>query len=132
MSSTNYKIGLYVRVSTKEQSENPEGSIKNQKQRLLEEVSRKNEKESFGEVVQIYCDEGYSAKDTNRPGYQAMFRDVRAKGIDMVMTSELSRISRNLKDFCLFWEEIKTQKCKLISSLQIPSSFVKRRSHVSE
>jgi DNA invertase Pin-like site-specific DNA recombinase len=115
MSSTNYKIGLYVRVSTKEQAENPEGSIKNQKQRLLEEVSRKNEKESFGEVVQIYSDEGLSAKDTKRQGYQAMFRDVRAKRIDMVMTSELSRISRNLKDFCLFWDEIKTQKCGLIS-----------------
>lgn len=115
MKGSNFKIGLYVRVSTKEQAENPEGSIKNQKQRLLEEVSRKNEKEDFGKVVHIYCDEGLSAKDTKRPAYQKMLRDIRAKKINMIMTSELSRISRNLKDFCLFWDELKSFKCGLIS-----------------
>ncbi len=115
MKDSNYKIGLYVRVSTKEQAENPEGSIKNQKQRLLEEVSRKNEKEFFGKVVHIYCDEGLSAKDTKRPAYQNMLRDIRAKKINMIMTSELSRISRNLKYFCLFWDELKSFKCGLIS-----------------
>jgi DNA invertase Pin-like site-specific DNA recombinase len=34
MINKNYKIALYVRVSTDEQAENPEGSIKNQQQRL--------------------------------------------------------------------------------------------------
>ena len=32
--SENYRIGLYVRVSTEEQAKNLEGSIKNQQERL--------------------------------------------------------------------------------------------------
>ncbi len=39
---TSFRIGLYLRVSTEEQAENPEGSIKNQEQRLREFVRLKN------------------------------------------------------------------------------------------
>ena len=103
MSKSFYKIGLYLRVSTKEQAEQPEGSLKNQKQRLREEVDRKNKIESFGEIIQIYCDEGLSAKDTKRPAYQKMLADIRAGRVNMIMSAELSRISRNLRDFCNLW-----------------------------
>ena len=45
-----FKIGLYVRVSTEEQAENPEGSIKNQEERLREFVKLKTLVSPFGEI----------------------------------------------------------------------------------
>ena len=56
-----YKCAIYTRVSTEEQAENPEGSIKNQEQRLREFVRLKNSVESFGEVVAVFSDPGVSA-----------------------------------------------------------------------
>lgn len=38
----NYKIALYIRVSTEEQAESPEGSIRNQEDRLKEAIAYKN------------------------------------------------------------------------------------------
>ena len=70
MKNKNYKIGLYIRVSTEEQAENPEGSIKSQECRLKEFVNHKNSHEPFGEIIDLYCDAGISAKDTNRPAFQ--------------------------------------------------------------
>jgi DNA invertase Pin-like site-specific DNA recombinase len=48
-----YRCGIYVRVSTEEQAENPEGSIKNQEQRLREFVKLKQLVGSFGEVSAV-------------------------------------------------------------------------------
>ncbi len=38
----NFKIAAYIRVSTQEQAENPEGSIKNQKERIIQTVKLRN------------------------------------------------------------------------------------------
>ena len=37
-----FRIAIYTRVSTEEQAENPEGSIKNQEQRIREFIKLKN------------------------------------------------------------------------------------------
>lgn len=49
----NYRIGIYIRVSTEEQAENPEGSIKNQEQRLRESIIWRNHSSSFGELAGV-------------------------------------------------------------------------------
>ena len=46
----NFKIALYIRVSTEEQAENPEGSIRNQEHRLREAIAYKNRSGNFGEI----------------------------------------------------------------------------------
>jgi site-specific DNA recombinase len=72
-----FKIGAYIRVSTQEQAENPEGSIKNQKERIIQTVKLKNMEGNFGEIVHFYTDSGLSGKDTNRPELQRLLKDVR-------------------------------------------------------
>lgn len=47
LKNQNYKIALYIRVSTEEQVENPEGSIISQEQRLREAVEFRNRSETF-------------------------------------------------------------------------------------
>ena len=79
--SSPHKIALYVRVSTEEQAQNPEGSIKSQEQRLRQYIDYKNSEASFGSVVSVYIDRAKSGKDTNRPELQKLLRSIRNKEI---------------------------------------------------
>lgn len=110
-----YKIGLYLRVSTEEQASTPEGSIKSQECRLQEFVKHKNSFENFGEVIDIYCDAGISAKDTNRPEFQRMMNDIRSEKINMILITELSRLTRSIKDFAVLVEMLEELNCKIHS-----------------
>ncbi len=113
--SGNYKICLYIRVSTEEQAENPEGSIKSQECRLREFVKHKNSFESFGEIVEVYCDAGISAKDTNRPAFQKMMDDIKSGKINMVLITELSRLTRSIRDFANLVELFDELGCQIYS-----------------
>lgn len=105
------KIGLYIRVSTEEQAENPEGSIKNQEERLKEAVKFKNFDQSFGEIKGIFIDRAKSGKDTNRSELQRLLAAIRAREVDYVMVTELSRISRNMRDFSEIWDMMQKVGC---------------------
>lgn len=115
LKNKNFKIALYIRVSTEEQAENPEGSLKNQEQRLREAVAYRNRQSSFGEIAGIYIDAGISAKDMNRPRLQEMLRDIRLGNINLVLVTELSRLSRNNRDFLSMWDMMHDQKCSFMS-----------------
>ncbi len=110
-----YKIGLYIRVSTEEQAENPEGSIRNQEDRLRQSVSYKNSQGNFGEIRGVFIDPGISAKDMRRPKLQELLRAVRAQEIDLVMVTELSRLSRNSRDFIEMWDMMRAHGCRFSS-----------------
>lgn len=110
-----YKIALYVRVSTEEQAENPEGSVKNQEQRLREAVSYRNRNSSFGEIAGVYIDAGISAKDMKRPKLQEMLRAIRNSEVNLVMVTELSRLSRNNRDFLGMWDMMHEHGCRFMS-----------------
>lgn len=86
----NFKIALYVRVSTEEQAENPEGSIRNQEERLREFVKLKNMVSPFGEIRKVFTDAGISAKDMNRPAFQRLLRKIEDREINLVLVTELS------------------------------------------
>ncbi len=110
-----FRIAIYTRVSTEEQAENPEGSIKNQEQRLREYVNLKNLVEPFGEITTVYSDPGVSAKDMKRPAFQKMLRAIENHEIDLVLVTELSRFSRSTKDFALLQDFLKEHDCKFMS-----------------
>ncbi len=44
-------------------------------------------------------DEGFSGKNTNRPSFREMMRDVKNGSLDAVMVYKLDRISRNVQEF---------------------------------
>ncbi len=110
-----HKIALYVRVSTEEQAQSPEGSIKNQEERLKRAVKEKLEDGNNAEIVGVFVDPGRSGKDTNRPELQKMLTAIRRKEINLVMVTELSRLSRNTKDFCEMWEFFQEHDCEFNS-----------------
>lgn len=112
---TDLKIALYIRVSTEEQAENPEGSIKNQEQRLRDAVKYRNTYSNFGNIVAVYTDAGISAKDMKRPQLQEMLKSVKRGEVDLIMVTELSRLSRNIRDFLSMWDLMKEYDCRFMS-----------------
>ena len=110
-----HKIGFYIRVSTEEQAENPEGSIRNQEERLKTAVKLRNLDGNFGEIAGVYVDRGKSGKDTNRSELQRLLADIQQGSISLVMVSDLSRLSRSIRDFCEMWEMMKACGCSFQS-----------------
>jgi site-specific DNA recombinase len=86
------KVALYIRVSTEEQAK--EGfSISAQKQRLSDYASSQGWK-----VVESFIDDGYSAKDLNRPNVQKMIKGIEKKQFDVVLVYRLDRLVRSVID----------------------------------
>lgn len=112
----NFQVGVYLRVSTEDQSKIVNGSIECQFQRIKSYIDLKNIHEiNWGKLTETYLDEGYSAKDTNRPAYRKMLADIRDKKINFILISDLSRLSRNISDFCKFMEELQRHHVKFLS-----------------
>lgn len=110
------KVGIYIRVSSEEQARIQEGSLVSQRQRLEEYVKTQNQnKRGWGDIVDIYCDEAKSAKDMNRPEFQRLLRDIKNGRVNLILATELSRLSRSIKDFCHVWDFLKEHKAKFIS-----------------
>ncbi len=111
-----HKIGAYVRVSSEEQALVVEGSIQSQQYRLKMHVNHRNETEgTWGRIIEFYIDEGYSAGSTKRPAYQRMMTDLRSNKIDMVLITDLSRLSRDISDFSNFVKETESLGVKFLS-----------------
>lgn len=57
--------------------------------------------EARGEAFLLYKDKGFSGKNTNRPEFQNLMRDIKSgsKGITKVIVYKLDRISRSILDF---------------------------------
>ncbi len=110
------RVALYVRVSTEEQARIQDGSLVSQRKRLEEYVEGQLRRDSsWGNVVDIYCDEGKSAKDLNRPEFQRLLNDVRLGRVNLILATELSRMSRSIRDFCDIWDLFKKHNTNFIT-----------------
>lgn len=56
--------------------------------------------------IAVYEDEGFSAKNTDRPRFQQMLRDMRERSPDWLVCYRLDRISRSVSDFSALIEEL--------------------------
>ncbi len=110
------RIAAYIRVSTEEQAKIVDGSLVSQRKRMEEYIENQNKRESnWGSLVDVYVDEAKSGKDLNRAEFQRMVEDIRMGRINLVLATELSRLSRSIKDFCGLVDFFKEHKVKLIT-----------------
>ena len=58
------------------------------------------------ENIFVYEDEGFSAKNTDRPRFQQMLRDIPLKRPGYIVCYRLDRISRSVSDFSALIEEL--------------------------
>ncbi len=60
-------------------------------------------------------DEGFSGKNTKRPSFQELMRDVRKNELDVVMVYKLDRISRNVREFSTMYEAFEEHGVAFVS-----------------
>lgn len=105
---TKKKAALYVRVSTRYQVD--KDSLPFQRKKLKEYC-----KLMGIDDFQIFEDDGYSAKNTDRPRFQEMMNRVRMGEFSHIIVWKVDRISRNLLDFAAMYEELKDHRVTFIS-----------------
>jgi site-specific DNA recombinase len=108
------RVAFYVRVSTERQAQVQEGSLKNQQQMLAAELKRRNSGQIWGKLVGSYVDGGFSGKNIERPEFKRLLADVENGTVNAIFFTELSRLSRSLRDFLNIFEFTQEHKCDLI------------------
>ena len=74
--------------------------------------------ETHGQPYQTYTDKGFSGKNTNRPDFECMMRDIRAGRIKRVIVYKLNRISRSILDFANMMEVFQEYDVEFVSSTE--------------
>lgn len=90
-----WKVAIYARVSTdkKEQSESIPAQVDGLKTWLIEKS--RDDKENIYNLVEVYEDQGFSGSNFERDSFIRMKEDIDKGKINMVLTRDLSRFSRN-------------------------------------
>lgn len=99
----------YVRVSTDEQAIDGY-SIEEQ----IESIQKWCKDNGHPPAV-IYVDDGYSAKDLNRPDVKRLLEDIKLKKYDISVTTKLNRLSRKLIDILNIIDLMEKFNCGYVS-----------------
>ena len=101
--------GIYARFSTEMQRES---SIEDQIRRGRELIARAGGDPSTAEIFPDYAVSGASLV---RPGFEAMMRAVAEKRIGVIVTEDISRISRDFADAAMIFKRLQFLDVPLIS-----------------
>ena len=104
-------VAIYVRVSTGYQVD--KDSLPFQKKEL--KAYCKHILHVDMSRVEIFEDAGRSGKNTKRPAYERMMQKVRAGLVSHVLVYKIDRISRNLVDFSLMYDDFKYNRVTFVS-----------------
>lgn len=72
-------------------------------------------KASANEKIKEYQDRGYSGRNTDRPAFQTLLRDVRADKVSKLYVYRLDRFSRSIADFGQLWNVLKEHNVEFVS-----------------
>jgi len=121
-----HKVGIYVRLSKESVYDEESLSIENQKFILMKHV-----RDNGWELVDIYCDDGFSGVNQDRPDLQRMLQDVKEGDINTILIKDLSWLGRNYIEMGELIESfLPDHDCELISlAEQIDDMTVFRNIH---
>ena len=91
-----YNVGIYCRLSNDDERDGESVSIENQKLLLQSYVRQRGWNE-----IAVYCDDGYSGTNFDRPGVKRLIEDAKAKKINLIPVSytHLDVYKRQLRIF---------------------------------
>ena len=72
-------------------------------------------KRAAGEDLVVYQDRGYSGKNTERPAFRQLMKDVEAGKIGRLYVYRLDRFSRSVADFGRLWDVLRSHNVEFIS-----------------
>ena len=93
-------VAAYVRLSVDEAGKSVSGSIENQIS-LIKEYCAKRELI----VAAVFQDDGWSGGNFERPGFKKLLEFLRKKSANTVITVDLSRLGRNMREASYYAEE---------------------------
>ena len=96
---------LYERLSKDDEQQGESNSILNQK-RFLEDFARKSGMTN----IKHFTDDGYTGRNFNRPGFQAMLAEAEAGKIGTIIVKDMSRFGRNYLEVGFYTELLTTGK----------------------
>ncbi|MFB0831820.1 recombinase family protein [Brevibacillus laterosporus] len=94
------RIGIYIRVSTEEQSQHG-FSIDGQKERLIAFC-----KSQGWEDYTLYIDDGFTGTNIERPALKRLIRNIEEKKINIVLVYKLDRLGRRQLDVLHLLEDV--------------------------
>ena len=101
-----YNVGIYCRLSNDDERDGESVSIENQKLLLQSYVRQRGWNE-----IAVYCDDGYSGMNFDRPGVKRLIEDAKAKKINLILVKDLSRFGRNYIEFGQYTEVFFPMNC---------------------
>lgn len=91
------RVGLYLRVSTRRQSDKKEGSLEDQEALLRKAVEVRNvQRDEEHRIVRVYREEAVSGGTLDRPQLHRLRDDIRSGVIDLVVVTKLDRLVRSV------------------------------------
>lgn len=106
------KAALYIRVSTMEQK-NEGISIAHQESKLRMFCESQD-----WEIADVYIDDGYSAKNIERPQIQRLMGDIEKDKFDVVVVYKLDRLIRNVINLNEILQKLDNHNVKFKSSTE--------------
>lgn len=103
-------IAAYIRVSTDDQADKG-NSLAEQRERLISYCRAMGWEQPI-----FFVDDGYSAKDMNRPAIQQLFNEVKQNKVRIILTTKLDRFSRNLLDLLQTIRFLQDHDCNYVSA----------------
>ncbi len=104
------RIAIYSRKSKYTgKGESIENQVEMCKDYIFSHIPNVNENDIF-----VYEDEGFSAKNLDRPKFQEMLIDSKNQKFDYIICYRLDRISRNVSDFSSLIENLNEQNISFI------------------
>lgn len=98
--NSNYRVGIYLRLSREDERSLESASITNQRAILLEYIKKNNLT-----FIDEYIDDGVSGTTFERNGFKKMIRDIENQKINMVITKDTSRLGRDHIEFGYYVEK---------------------------
>lgn len=89
-SKDTYRAGLYCRLSKDDDQQGESVSIATQRAILSAHCHEQGYK-----IHDVYIDDGYSGLNFERPDFQRLLADIKARKVNLVLTKDLSRLGRD-------------------------------------
>ncbi|WP_051891712.1 recombinase family protein [Lysinibacillus sphaericus] len=108
------RCAIYVRVSTDEQAKHGYSILAQ-----IEKLEAYCLSQGWETVGEPYIDDGYSAKDLNRPRFKRMIETVKNGDIDVVLVYRLDRLTRSVLDLYEILKILDENNCKFKSATEV-------------
>lgn len=105
LKKSEYKVAAYCRIS-REDGDGESNSISTQKKLLQDFILCHNDMK----LHDIYCDDGFTGTNFNRPEFQRMMSDIDSGKVDTVIVKDLSRFGRSYIDAGKYLERVFPEK----------------------